>query len=273
MKVSVFGLGIIGAIWARHYELDGLLAATWNRSAKPDAPRWQPTALAAAQAGDLLQIVVADPAAVTAVLDAIAPALGPTKLVVQSSTIDPESSERFRAFVTARGARYVEAPFTGSTPAAEGRKTVFYLGGDAATVAVAEPVLAHLSEFRFAIGTNQQASALKLAMNMQIACLMQALSEAITFTRRAGISDDVFFRVLERNVGYSGLTKLKEPKVRAGDFSPQFSVKHLNKDLRLALDANGAGRYPATATVRAQLRIAEERGWADEDFAAILKLL
>jgi len=273
MKVSVFGLGIIGTIWARNYEADGLLAATWNRTAKPDTPRWQPTALAAAQAGDVLQIVVADPPAVAAVLDAIVPALGPTKLVVQSSTIDPESSERFRTFVVARGARYVEAPFTGSKPAAEARKTVFYLGGDAATVAAAEPVLAHLSEFRFPIGTNRQASALKLAMNMQIACLMEALAEAITFTRRAGISDDVFFRVLERNVGYSGLTKLKEPKVRAGDFSPQFSVKHLNKDLRLALDATGGGQYPATAAVRAQLRIAEERGWADEDFASLLKLL
>jgi 3-hydroxyisobutyrate dehydrogenase-like beta-hydroxyacid dehydrogenase len=274
MKVSVFGLGIIGTIWARHYEADGLLAATWNRTAKPTTPRWQPSALAAAQAGEVWQIVVADPPAVAAVLEAIAPALGPAKVVVQSSTIDPESSERFRVFVTERGGRYVEAPFTGSKPAAEARKTVFYLGSEAETIAAIEPVLAHLSEFRFAVGTHRQAAALKLAMNMQIACLMQALAEAVTYARRIGIGDDTFFRVLERNVGQSGLVKLKESKVRTGDFSPQFSVKHLEKDLRLALEAAGDGvSYPATARVLEQLRAASARGWADEDFSALLKLL
>lgn len=273
MKLSLFGLGLIGSAWARHHASDGRLAATWNRSPKPDAPLWQPSALAAAEAGDALQIVVADPPAVQAVLDAIAPALSPAKLVVQSSTIDGNSSERFRAFVTARGARYIEAPFTGSKPAAEARKTVFFLGGDPADLDAAEPVLAPVSEHRIRIGTHQQATALKLALNMQAAMLMEALSEALTYVRRAGISDDVFFSAFQRNVGYSGLAKLKEPKLRAGDFSAQFSVKHMHKDLRLALDSAPGAAFPGTAAVRAQLAAAEQRGWADEDFSALLKLL
>ncbi|HLP06561.1 MAG TPA: NAD(P)-dependent oxidoreductase [Opitutaceae bacterium] len=273
MKVSVFGLGIIGAIWARHYESAGLLAAAWNRSPKPETPRWQPDIVAAARAGEVLQIVVADPPAVAGLLDAIAPALGPGKIVVQSSTIDPASSERFRQLVEARGAEYVEAPFTGSKPAAEARKTVFYLGGAESVVAQVEPVLANLSEFRFRIGTNAQASALKLAMNLQIAGLMEALCEGITFARRAGIADDKFFEVIGCNVANSGLVKLKEPKVRAGDFAPQFSVKHMCKDLRLAVETAGEGVLPQTTLVRDRLREAEKRGWADEDFSALLKLL
>ncbi|MBK8476557.1 MAG: NAD(P)-dependent oxidoreductase [Opitutaceae bacterium] len=273
MKVSLFGLGIIGDIWSRNYAADGLLAATWNRSPKPAAAGWQPDIAAAARAGEVLQIVVADPPAVAGVLESILPALGPGKIVVQSSTIDPASSERFRAQVVARGAGYVEAPFTGSKPAAEARKTVFYLGGDAADLALVEPVLAHLSEFRFRIGTGAQASALKLAMNLQIAGLMEALAEGVTFARRAGITDDTFFEVLGCNVANSGLVKLKEPKVRAADFAPQFSVKHMHKDLRLALATAGAGSLPQTDLVRERLRLAEERGWADEDFSALLKLL
>lgn len=273
MKVSLFGLGIIGDIWSRNYAADGLLAATWNRSPKPAAPGWQADIVAAAHAGEVLQIVVADPPAVGGVIEALLPALGPGKIVVQSSTIDPASSESFRAKVVARGARYVEAPFTGSKPAAEARKTVFYLGGDNADLAVVEPVLAHLSEFRFRIGTGAQASALKLAMNLQIAGLMEALAEGVTFARRAGISDDTFFEVLGCNVANSGLVKLKEPKVRAGDFAPQFSVKHMHKDLRLALATAGSGSLPQTDLVRERLRLAEERGWADEDFSSLLKLL
>ncbi len=273
MKVSIFGIGIIGAIWARNYEADGLLAATWNRSPKPETPRWQPDIVAAARAGDILQIVVGDPPAVESVIAALAPALAPGKIVVQSSTIDPASSDRFRQLVEARGARYVEAPFTGSKPAAEARKTVFYLGGETGAVAAVEPVLAHVSEFRFQIGTNAQASALKLAMNLQIAGLMEALCEGITFARRAGIADDTFFKVLGCNVANSGLVKLKEQKVRAGDFAPQFSVKHMGKDLRLAVETAGEEALPQTKLVRDRLRDAEQRGWGDEDFSALLKLL
>ncbi len=273
MKVSVIGLGIIGAIWSRHYEAAGLLAAAWNRSPKPETPRWQADLVAAARAGEVLHIVVGDPPAVAGVLDMLSPALGPGKIVVQSSTIDPASSDRFRRTVEARGARYVEAPFTGSKPAAEARKTVFYLGGEDSAVAAVEPVLAHLSEFRFRIGSNAQASALKLAMNLQIAGLMEALCEGLTFARRSGISDDKFFEVIGCNVANSGLVKLKEPKVRAGDFAPQFSVKHMCKDLRLAVETAGEGALPQTTLVRDRLREAERRGWADEDFSAILKLL
>jgi 3-hydroxyisobutyrate dehydrogenase-like beta-hydroxyacid dehydrogenase len=79
--------------------------------------------------------------------------------------------------------------------------------------------------------------------------------------------------VIGCNVANSGLVKLKEPKVRAGDFAPQFSVKHMHKDLRLALATAGAGSLPQTDLVRERLRLAEERGWADEDFSALLKLL
>ncbi len=273
MKVSVFGLGIIGGIWARHYEAAGQLAAAWNRSPKPDTPKWQADIVAAAEAGELLHIVVADPPAVLATIEAMAPALGPGKIVVQSSTIDPASSDRCRAAVESKGARYVEAPFTGSKPAAEERKTVFFLGGDAGALDTVEPVLATVSAIRFRIGTNAQASALKLAMNLQIAGLMEALCEGLTFARRAGITDDKFFEVLGANVANSGLVKLKEPKLRAADFAPQFSVKHMGKDVRLAVETAGAESLPQTALVRDRLRSAEARGWGDEDFSAILKLL
>lgn len=273
MKVSVFGLGIIGAIWARNYEADGLLAAAWNRSPKPDTPRWQHDIVAAARAGDVLQIVVADPPAVAGVIEAIKPALGPGKIVVQSSTIDPASSERFRGLVESTGAGYVEAPFTGSKPAAEARKTVFFLGGAPAVVATVEPVLTHVSELRFRIGTNAQACTLKLAMNLQIAGVMEAMCEGLTFARSAGITDDTFFQVLGCNVANSGLVKLKEAKLRAADFAPQFSVKHMGKDLRLAVATAGEQSMPQTALVRDRLRHAEERGWGDEDFSALLKLL
>jgi 3-hydroxyisobutyrate dehydrogenase-like beta-hydroxyacid dehydrogenase len=303
--IGVIGLGIIGGAWARNYAADGLLAGCWNRTPQPQMPAWKNSPEEVVAAADVVQIVVADPPAVAGILEKVLPRLGPGKVVVQSSTIDPASSEKFSAQVTARGARYLEAPFTGSKPAAENRQSVFFLGGDAALVAELEPLLSRISAYRFHIGTGGQAASIKLALNLNILAQMEGLVEALTIARRAGIGDDLFFRVLEKNVGHSAFVKLKEPKLRAGDFSPQFSVKHMHKDMRLATamvlstgsgqvhstgsahSANsgqagspqassgqvGAGRMPLLEALRERLRQAEERGAADEDFSALIKLL
>jgi 3-hydroxyisobutyrate dehydrogenase len=273
MKIGVIGLGIIGGVWARHYDAAGKLAGAWNRTPQPQFPQWKTTSADVASAADVVQIVVADPPAVRAVIEQILPALGSGKTVVQSSTIDPRSSDEFRSLVVTTGARYLEAPFTGSKPAAEQKQSVFYLGGDAALVTELDPLLALVSQARFHIGDHKQAATLKLAMNLNIAAQMQALSEALVLSRRAGISDEVFFGALGKNVGYSGLVKLKEPKLRAGDFAPQFSVKHMLKDMRLASQMNGGVGLPVLDTVRDRLAAADQAGWADEDFSALIKLL
>ena len=271
--IGVLGLGIIGSVWARHYHAAGILAGAWNRTPQPAFPQWRPNPLEVARAADIVQIVVADPPAVRGVLEAILPALGPDKTVVQSSTIDPVSSDQFRTLVLGRGARYLEAPFTGSKPAAEQKQTVYYLGGDAGLVAELEPVLALVSTTRIHIGDHRQAATLKLAMNLNIAAQMQALCEALTIARRAGIADQTFFDALGRNVSHSGLAKLKEPKLRAADYAPQFSVKHMLKDMRLASAMNGCTDMPVLDAVRESLAAAARAGFADEDFSALMKVV
>lgn len=271
--IGVVGLGIIGSVWAKHYAKAGVLGGVWNRTAQPDFPKWLPTPEALVQAVDVVQIVVADPLAVRSVLERMSPLLTATKVVVQSSTIDPESSEAFRQLVTARGARYMEAPFTGSKPAAEERKTVYYLGGDVTLMAELEPLLALVSETRFPIGTNTQAATLKLAMNLNIAAHMQGLAEALTMARRAGVGDELFFNALAKNVSYSGVTRLKEPKLRTGDYSPQFSVKHLLKDLKLAAHTVGGDELPLLETLQGCYQAAALSGLSDEDVSSVIKLL
>ena len=272
-KVGIIGLGIIGEVWAKNYAAEGLLAATWNRTPKPSVVGWKDSVESVAESADVIQIVVADPPAVESVLTRILPKLGPGKVVVQSSTIDAVSSAKFEKQVAATGARYLAALFTGSKPAAEQRQTVFYLGGDRALIAELEPVLSVISSTRFIIGTNEQACTFKLAMNLNIAAQMEGLAEALTMARAAGVSDDVFFGALAQNVSYSGVVKLKEPKLRAGDFSPQFSIKHLHKDLRLASATAGCSDFPVLDALRETVKTAEARGLGDEDYSAIIKLL
>jgi len=271
-SIAVFGLGIIGATWARHLDRDGLLAAAWNRSPKPDFPRWTATPAEAAARSDILILVVADPPAVESILRALGPKLEPRHLIIQSSTIDPESSHRFAELVGKRGAAYVEAPFTGSKPAAEQRQTIFYLGGKPDAVTRAQAVLAGLSKQQFVIGTGEQAATLKLACNLQIVTQLEALCEALAWCRRAGLNDDTFFDALRTNAAWSGVAQLKEPKLRAGDFTPQFSIKHMLKDLRLALSA-APGQLPVVETVADRLQAVQDRGGGDDDMSALYRLL
>ena len=271
--VAVLGLGIIGSIWARHYQAEGILAAAWNRSPKTGLPFEQSSLEDCAKKASVLHICVYDADSVRGVIEQLLPHLNSGHTIIQSSTIDGVSAAEFAKMVDATGAGYLEAPFTGSKPAAEERKTIFFLGGERAVIETTEPTLAIISAKRFHLGTPNQACAVKLAMNLQIAGISQALCESISMSRAAGIDDDQFFEVMKANVSWSGVSALKEPKLRSEDFSPQFSVKNLHKDMRLARQQNGVSKRPLLDCVIDCLAKTEDAGHADEDFIALIRML
>ncbi|MDR2462741.1 MAG: NAD(P)-dependent oxidoreductase [Verrucomicrobiales bacterium] len=272
MKITLIGHGIIGRAWSEHYLADGHELRIWNRTPRA-APHFVKNLNNAVSGAEVVQVVIADPSAIASVLPAVVANLSPSALVIQSSTISPDASDKFLAAVTGSGASYVEAPFTGSKLAAERRENVFFLGGNERDKERARAVLETLGRTFFDMGTNRQACAIKLAMNLQIASISQALTEALEFARRADISDAKFFEVLEQNVAHSGLSDLKQPKLLADDFSPQFSVKHLHKDLRLALASVPRNLLPLTARVADIFSDGIEQGLGEEDFCALIKLL
>ena len=276
MKVAIVGLGIIGEAWADNLVADGIPLATWNRSPKPNPrPDFVPDLIEAVRDATHIFIVVADAPAVADIVGKIVPVLHAGQTVLQSSTITPDAVRAAAAAVAPTGALFLDSPFTGSKPAAQQRQTVYYLGGEAAAIEGARPVLEHLSKTIFHIGGIGSGSALKLAMNLNIAQVAQALSESLTLARASGISDEIYFQALKANVSNSGLTALKEAKIRSADFSPQFSLKHMFKDLRQARDLAGqkGARLPQLETV---LKVYEEgaaRGFGDLDFISLIQLL
>ncbi len=273
--VAVLGLGIIGSAWARNLVEDGLEVRAWNRTPQPDFPGFVSDAARAVEGADFIFLVVADPAAVESVLDLIEPKLRAGQTLIQCSTIPARYSKQFAERVERTGARFLEAPFTGSKLAAQGRQTVYYIGGDEATLGLARPILERLSKTILHVGPLGTASTLKLSMNLQIAAIAGALSEGLTLCRQNGIADETFFEALHANVARSGVSDLKEPKLLARDYSPQFSVKHMEKDLRLALEtaAESELELPETAAVRAQYQIGLAHQMGDDDFSALIQLL
>jgi 3-hydroxyisobutyrate dehydrogenase-like beta-hydroxyacid dehydrogenase len=272
MNLCLVGYGIIGKAWHRHYVTDGYALRLWNRSPQ-NLPEFVPDLLKAAEGADVIHIVVADPPAVQDIIERIAPVLRPETLVIQSSTISPSWATIFQTRVESLGASYVEAPFTGSKVAAENRQNIFYLGGRPQALERAETILAGLSKLIRRLGTVEQACALKLAMNLQIASISQALIESLTLARSYQIPDDLYFELLENNVSHSGLSELKKNKLLTADYRPQFSLKHLHKDLALALQSTEASRLPLTAATLNIYQQGLEAGLGEEDFIALIKLL
>ena len=272
MKIALIGYGIIGQAWSEHYLADGHELRIWNRTPKA-VPNFVEDLSAAVSGAEVVHIIIADPPAIAEVLPIITKNLSPTALVIQSSTISPDASDDFLMAVINSGAAYVEAPFTGSKIAAERRENVFFLGGSVRNKERTQSVLAALGKQFFDMGDNRQACAIKLAMNLQIASISQALTEALEFARLAGIDDAKFFEVLGQNVAHSGLSDLKQPKLLADDFSPQFSVKHLHKDLRLALASAPKSILPLTAEAAEIFSEGIRQGLGDEDFCGLIKLL
>ncbi len=272
MKASVIGLGIIGLEWAKHLDKDGLLAASWNRTKKNDAPEFTENLSSIPEISDIIHIVVSDPQAVSETLDKILPALSSKQLVIQSSTIDPESAKIFSYKVLNTGASYLESPFTGSLPAAQKRELVFYTGGDIDVLNRARPYLEKLSKSILHIGNVEQACVLKLVMNLQITSAFEALAEALSTSRKAGISDQIFFEAFKCNASYTAVAAMKESKLLENDFSPQFSIKHMAKDMRLLKKSVGDIILPVHEKVLELLELAEKSGYSEDDFSSLIKL-
>lgn len=271
MNIALFGLGIIGATWARNLAADGHTVRAWNRTPKPDHPCWCADPVAAVRGAGLVAIVVADGPAVMQVLDAILPACAPGTVIANHATIGVDEVQAVHKRVVAAGCAFLDMPFTGSKPAAEQRQTVFFVGDDAAVLAKVEAVYRPLTKAILPLGKVGNAMAVKLALNLMIATSFQSLAEGLRLARAAGLSDAQFFQCLDLNVAKSGLADLKRPKLQNADWSPQFSVKHMHKDLRHALRLAGSlgVTVPQTALLERAYAATADRGLGDADFSVL----
>lgn len=273
-NVTVLGMGIMGQALANNLKADGVLAATWNRTPKDAVPCFYPDIKVAVEKAEILLIVVSDGAATSAIIEMIEPHLTAEHIVVNCATVSPEENKSLNARIQATGASFCEALMGGSKVAAVNRKLPFYLGGDKLIIEKVLPVLEPLSSICIHVGEVGTASVAKLAMNLNLAMQVVALCESYAYANSNGLTDDQYFNVLRHNTGWNYLCEYKEPKLRARDYAPQFSVKNMLKDVRLSLEtdhtASGLGLLKQVETIYAT---GEAKGFGDEDMIALLKLI
>lgn len=269
-KVGVIGLGIIGSRVAAGLRASGHQVYVWSRSPH-SAPNFLGSAVEVVDLCDVIQIFVSDDTALLEVIRTVAAALLPRHIVAAHATVSPDAARQAAAIVESQGARYLDAPFTGSKIAAQNRQLNYYVGGRADALDEARPILEATSKQIVHLGEVGDASVLKIATNMLTAATVQTLSEALAVVRSAGIDGQRLLEAFEHNATQSATSALKLTAMLARDFEPNFSLKHMLKDVRLAQGIANEREVslPLNDTIEAVFSAGVEADWGNEDFCVV----
>jgi len=280
MRVAFLGLGIMGRSMAANLVKAGHEVTVWNRSADKEV---EGAGLAtspadAATGAEAVWMCVSDTKAVEEVLfgaSGAAQALAEGAIIADSSTISPSATRRFAERVKTRGIAYVDAPMTGSKIAAESGSLIFMAGGDDASLARLQPLFQAMGKQVFHMGETSKGQATKLVMNLQIALIYEGFAEALTLAAKLGVDVEKLLPLVQASMVRSGVVEYKAPFILKRDFSANFPLRLMLKDIRLALDAarESRVRLPGLEAVEEVYDVAAEEGQQDLDYAATLTLL
>lgn len=280
MRVAFLGLGIMGRGMAANLAKAGHEVTVWNRTPGKtvEGARVAGTPAEAAANAEVVWMCVSDTEAVKQVLFAengVEQSLRDGMVVVDSSTISPFAEKEFAARVRQHGADYVDAPITGSKIAAESGQLIFMVGGDSATIERLQPLFGAMGKEVRHMGELGQGQATKLTMNLMIALIYEGFAEALVLAEKMEINPEKLLGLIQASMVRSGVVDYKAPFVLRRDFSPNFPLRLMHKDIRLMLDAARELRVklPGLETVEEIYDVAAEEGLNDLDYAATLTLL
>ncbi len=270
--IGVIGLGIIGRGISANLRRKGFQVFVWNRTPRP-VPNFVGSPAELAELCDYIQIFVSDDEALLHTVHRLSENLAPRHIIIGHPTVAPDSMRAAAEIVGGRGARFIEAPFTGSKVAAEKGELVYYTGGDAEVLREARPILEASSKQIVEIGELGQATAIKIATNMVTAASVQATAEALGILRALGVPMEKFVQAMQANASHSTTLAMKMPKMIERDFEPHFSIKHMLKDMQIA-NQLGLSHYlelGVTAAARDQLLEQMQWGRGDDDFSSVAR--
>ncbi len=283
-RIGFMGMGIMGQAMAQNLLRRKFPLTVYNRTPARCAilaelgAKVAATPRELAEACDVLIAMVTGPEAVYALLtgeNGCARALDETKTFVNMSTVSPAYARELAHAIEPLGATYIDAPVSGSKKPAEEGQLVILAGGDKRRVKALEPVFLAMGKAVVQCGGVGQGSAMKMAVNMLLATMMQGLAETTALARGGGLSLEALFAVLAAGPLQCGLFALKEPMLKRRQYPAQFPLKHMLKDLRFVVDtAQDTGTYaPLAHAALNTCRAAVSRGLGDADFAAVAELV
>jgi 3-hydroxyisobutyrate dehydrogenase-like beta-hydroxyacid dehydrogenase len=193
-------------------------------------------------------------------------------VVLEMSTISPESSRELHKLGAKSGIEVMDVAISGSTPAAENGILTLLAGGNPELFRAAKPIFELLAKKYFLLGGPGSGTAMKLVVNTLLGVGMQAIAEAVVLGEKAGLDRKQLLDVLSQTAVIAPAHVGKLARIAIHDYTPQFPLRLMNKDFTLILKAAAEARIPMPATEAAfHVNSEELAGGEEEDFSAVLR--
>jgi 3-hydroxyisobutyrate dehydrogenase len=283
-RIAFLGLGIMGGGMAARLLAAGFPLAVFNRSSDKarllvaDGARIASTPRDAATDADIVISMVADDVASRAMWLGEDGALAGAKrsaVFIECSTLTVDWVKELAALAAERGCELLDAPVTGSRGPAAAGELNFFVGGDAAVLERTRPVFAPMAKSVTYIGPTGSGAMIKLINNFLCGVQVASLAEAVVMIERSGLDREQAMKIITDGAPGSPLVKLIAPRMAAADYTPNFLLKLMTKDLGYAL-SEGEKLSSDLKTVEAALQVfrnAITAGHGDKDMSALVEVL
>ena len=285
MKLAFLGLGVMGYPMAGHLSRAGHQVTVFNRT-PAKVLKWveafggksAATPAAAVRDAEIALMCVGNDDDVRAVIVGGNGALeGMTAgaILVDHTTASAQVAREMNAAAGAKAVAFLDAPVSGGQAGAENGKLTIMVGGEAATFAKAEGVLATYARAVTLMGASGSGQLTKMVNQICIAGMVQALSEGINFAARAGLDPSLVLEVISKGAAQSWQMENRGKTMIADKFDFGFAVDWMRKDLAICLAearANGAA-LPATALVDQFYARVQAKGGGRWDTSSLIRLL
>ena len=284
MKIGFIGLGIMGSRMAMNLLKNNVELSVYNRTRSKaeelinNGAMWKNSAGELAGDADVIFTMLSTPEVVAKVAfgeKGFVQHMKDNALWVDSSTVNPSFTGMVADSVKKLNRRFMDAPVAGSLKPAEKAELTFLVGGDKSDFNETMFLLEYMGKAIHFLGGNGKGSAAKMVVNSMLGQAMIAFSEAIALGESMGLQQDKLFRILIGGPLTAPFVGLKESKLSENEYSPEFPLKWMHKDLNLASRSAYENDcvLPSLNASKEIFGAAKQNGLADEDMSAVFKYI
>jgi len=284
-NLGFLGLGLMGYPMARNLLRAGHRVAVWShtsekarRLASEGGAQFCDTPRQVAEQADCIFLCVGNTEMSREVIlgaDGLIQGAKRGTVIADASTVSPSESRAIGEALKAKGVDFLDVPCTGSTPGAEGGTLTFMIGGEQTVYEKVKPYFDPMGKRLYYCGGPGMGLQAKLTQNLILSNILMAFNEGMVLAVKGGVDPKLMLDILDNSAAKSGLINYKAPFVFRRDFSANFSVKWMDKDIGLMLDSGKELGVPLflTGLTRQLFQAAIAKGHENEDICSTIKVL
>ncbi|WP_035356761.1 NAD(P)-dependent oxidoreductase [Edaphobacter aggregans] len=257
-KLGFIGLGLMGSRFLRRLNAEGWNVRGWNRSSAATLPLKEygfaidDTLADLVPRSDVLLSSLANDDAARAIYlgqNGVFTNVQPETTILEMSTISPDLSALLHQEARRRGAEMIDLPVSGSTPAVDSGTVTLFAGGERETFNRCIPIFESIAKQWYLMGPATAGVRMKLVANLLLGVNMEAIAEAVSLGEHLQLNRALLLDVLPKTAVIAPAFLGKFQKIKVGDYSPQFPLHLMSKDMNLVHSAaNRSGAVlPATS--------------------------